>query len=970
MDDNTNGEPPVVTTLNDAVADRFRLLVEAVGDYGIFMLDPAGNVFSWNPGALKTSGYQSEEIIGQHFSCLYIAEDVAAGKPQRGLQIALAEGRFEEEGLRLRKDGAPFWAITTITNIHDSTGQHIGFANVTRDITERKRAEEALREGQEHIRQVLNTANDPFIAMDAAGRITDWNKQAEVTYGWPRAEAIGRNLADTIIPPQHRGAHLRGLERFLATGQGSILNQRIEITASHRDGREFPVELVVWPVQVGETYSFNAFVRDITGRKQTEEAQRERVRCAAMSGDIGLALIGTETLRDMLQRCAESMVRNLNAAFARIWTLNEAENMLELRASAGMYTHIDGPHGRVPVGQFKIGLIAHERRPHLTNAVVGDPRVGDQDWAVREGMVAFAGYPLLVADRLIGVAALFARQTLSDATMQALAAVADQIALGIDRRLAEKAMRAAQQRLQHVVDSSPAVLYTVEIEKDQLRGISWMSDNIVDMLGYPVSETHGADWWMAHVHPDDVQAIIDTVHQELFGKGFTAYEYRFQHRDSSYRWVRSEIRLLCDSAGKPIEAVGSWSDITERKAAEEVHSKVQERLNGLFNSSGDGMVYTTLDGLILDANNAYCQLTGYSRDELINLRRYQDFTPPQFHEAEAARIESILRTGNTEEYEKEYQRKDGKLVSVSVTAFTVKNRQDHSVGLARIVKDITERKQLEEQYRQAQKMEAVGRLAGGVAHDFNNLLTVINGYSGMVIGRLSAGDPARKMLQQVVAAGDRAAGLTRQLLAFSRKSIIEPKILDLKAVVADVDKMLRHIIGEDILMTVVSDPEVGAVKADAGQIEQVILNLVVNARDAMPTGGQLTIEVRNAVLDESYTRDHVDVLPGGYVLLAVTDTGCGIDEKTMANIFEPFFTTKGEHGTGLGLATVHGIVKESGGHVAVYSEAGHGTQGLRIKVFRAYRLMSEISSLDTCCTEGVVRKMRSHKNAAFEAQRR
>jgi two-component system, cell cycle sensor histidine kinase and response regulator CckA len=299
--------------------------------------------------------------------------------------------------------------------------------------------------------------------------------------------------------------------------------------------------------------------------------------------------------------------------------------------------------------------------------------------------------------------------------------------------------------------------------------------------------------------------------------------------------------------------------------------------------------------------------------------------PPEQHEEYLAMMARAKKGEPVAAFGTVRRRKDGTLIDVSLSAAAIEVQPGHVTGTTKISHDISKIKRLEEQFRQAQKMEAVGRLAGGVAHDFNNLLTVINGYGEMVMNRLPAGDPARDMLRQVVAAGDRAAGLTRQLLAFSRKSIIEPRILDLKVVVADVDKMLRRLIGEDIEMAVVSDPEVGAVTADAGQIEQVIVNLVVNAGDAMPKGGRLTIEVRDAVLDETYARDHPDAQAGRYVLLAVSDTGCGIDEPTMARIFEPFFTTKGERGTGLGLATVHGIVKQSGGHVAVYSEVGRGT---------------------------------------------
>jgi two-component system, cell cycle sensor histidine kinase and response regulator CckA len=240
--------------------------------------------------------------------------------------------------------------------------------------------------------------------------------------------------------------------------------------------------------------------------------------------------------------------------------------------------------------------------------------------------------------------------------------------------------------------------------------------------------------------------------------------------------------------------------------------------------------------------------------------------------------------------------------------------------------DITDRKQLEEQLRQAQKMEAVGRLAGGIAHDFNNLLMVIQGYSDLLVERLPGGDPLRRNAEQIQMASQRASSLTRQLLAFSRKQMLAPKILNVQSVVAEMEKILRRLIGEDIQLETSSAPDLGLVKADRSQIEQVILNLAVNARDAMPQGGRLTIETANVVLDSSYSHPPAVLSPGRYVMLAVTDNGCGMDAETQAHVFEPFFTTKEKgKGTGLGLATVYGVVKQSGGYVWVYSEPGRGT---------------------------------------------
>jgi len=324
-------------------------------------------------------------------------------------------------------------------------------------------------------------------------------------------------------------------------------------------------------------------------------------------------------------------------------------------------------------------------------------------------------------------------------------------------------------------------------------------------------------------------------------------------------------------------------------------------------------------------NPQVSSITGYSPEE-----HYAD---PDLllrivHSDERVLMEAILRgecpTGNMATMR--WVHKNGALIWIEQHHVLVHGPGGVLLAIEGIARDITERKHLEEQFRQAQKMEAIGRLAGGVAHDFNNLLTVINGYSAQTLSELKKTDPLFEDIEEILKAGERAATLTRQLLAFSRRQVLKPETFDLNEVVADMDRMLRRMLGEDVELITVLAPALDPVHTDRGQIEQVIMNLVVNARDAMPSGGKLIIETAMANVDESYAQQHRSVVPGRYVMFAVSDSGLGMDEATQARIFEPFFTTKPlGQGTGLGLSTVYGIVQQSGGSVWVYSELGKGT---------------------------------------------
>jgi two-component system, cell cycle sensor histidine kinase and response regulator CckA len=525
------------------------------------------------------------------------------------------------------------------------------------------RSEMRLRQLERWFADDMDEVAAAVVAADHRDHVMYMNEAAEALTAWPRQQAFGRPLREVVrLERRSTGAPVAAE----ADDEGPVAYLADDTVLVDRHDRRLSADVTTSRLRDNDDGPSGTVIvmRDVSGERQGAVAM--------LTADVGMAAAQGVSLEGMLHLCAESMVRHLHAAFARIWVVNAASDMLLLRASAGQAPHSDGPHARVRVGDFEVGRIAEERTPYLSNDIANDPRVSDPAWARREGLVAFAGCPLLLDDRLVGVLAMFARHPLNRHTMSALAAIAPTVAMGIDR------------------------------------------------------------------------------------------------------------------------------------------------------------------------------------------------------------------------------------------------------------------KRLEEQLRTSQRLEAVGRLAGGIAHDFNNLLTIISGCSEVLLTSTSLDADARRLVRDVATAGERAAALTRQLLVFSRRQPAETQAVDLAALVAGTKRMLGRLIGEDILLAT-STTEPASVMADPGQLEQVVLNLAVNARDAMPDGGRLLIETGAITLDEALATALPEVTPGRYAVLSVSDTGTGMAPEVAARAFEPFFTTKepGE-GTGLGLATVYGIVRQAGGHVTLYSEPGLGT------MFRVY----------------------------------
>lgn len=623
---------------------HYRILVEGITDHAIFMLDNDGIVVSWNTGAERIKGYRADEIIGQHFSKFYSTEDIVRREPWNELEIAKSAGRFEDEGWRIRKDGSRVWASVVITALRDSDGTLIGFANLTRDITERRRMAEA-------------------------------------------EAAFVRKLEESSL---------------------ELNRDRHELQARDRE---------------------------------------DRFRQLADNIDEVFFVIDAQ-LRETLY---------INLAYEKVW--------------------------------------------------------GRSCQSVYENPKSFMD-PLPTEDRL---------------------------------------------RLQ---------------EHMSLIRRGERPDKVVFRVVQPGGTVR---WLLAHAVP--------------------------------IRNVQGEVYRIA----------GVALDITESRKAQLALEEIAARYQKLTETSFDAIAVSE-NGLIREANRGYVKMFGYDRMEEMIGRRVVDFVA----EESRPEVERRIAEGIEGTYELVGQRKDSRKILLEATGST------HTIGgrPARItaLRDMTEKRTLEDQFRQSQKMEAVGRLAGGVAHDFNNLLTVIMSYADMLLEGLSPQDPRGEDLGEIRKAAVTAASLTRQLLSFSRQQVIAPRPVNLNDIVATSEKLLKRLIGEDIELVTILTNETIVVMIDPGQLEQVIMNLAVNARDAMLPGGKLLLETSSAMMDAEFARGHWPANPGHFALLTVTDTGTGMDEATQARIFEPFFTTKEiGKGTGLGLATVYGIVKQSNGFIWVYSEPGLGT---------------------------------------------
>ncbi len=889
---------------------RYRNLFENSGDL-IQSVNAEGRFEYVNPQWRRTLGYDEQEALNMRFQDIIHPDelqhcmDIFAGL-HRGETFPQIQTVFRA------KDGRDiFIEGSTSASFHD--GQFLATQGFFRDVTERKRAEEALRESEARFKTLFESAPDTYYLNDLKGTFLDGNRASEVLTGYRREELIGENfLSINLLPLEDIRRTAKLLERSIrgeATGPD-------ELTLNRKDGSQVPIEIRTYPVRIKDQTVVLGIARDISERKRAEEALRksearyrdlvENVEELICTHDLAgnLLTVNESLVHQMGYERAEDLVgRNLSEALAP-----------DVRHQFGSYLHTITEEGRAE-GLMKVQTRSGEVKFfEYCNTL---RREGNEKPIVR------------------GVSRDVTRRLQAEEEIRKLNE-------GLEQRVVERTRELQESR--NLFRTLTAVAPVGIFRTDAAGNCVYVNERWCEIAGITKEQARG-EGWAGAIHPEDRKRVLEEWYQAAKDGSRFRSEYRFGRSDSEVRWVFGQAAIERGKKGEVTGYVGTVTDITERHQAEEALRESEERFREMAENIREVFWISNVGTTeILYISPAYEEIWGRTRASLFkNPSSFLDAIHPEDREAIRAGVERQAR-GNYESSGSEYRiiRPDGSIRWIRAHPFPVRNERGEIYRIAGIAEDITENKLAEEQLRQAQKMEAIGQLAGGVAHDFNNLLMLIGGYSELMTAQLREDDPLRNNLVEIQKATGRATSLTKQLLAFSRKQVLKPEVLDLNHVVAETEQMLGRLIRENIELTINVAPNLGRVRADRVQIEQVVMNLAINARDAMPKGGKLTVETSNIQLSESYRDRHGMVEAGSYVMLAVSDNGEGMDERTKARVFDPFFTTKEKgRGTGLGLSTVYGIVKQSGGYIWVYSEPGQGT------TFKIYlpRVPEEVESV-------------------------
>lgn len=738
-----------------------------------------------------------------------------------------------------------------------------------------------LHASEERSRFLIEGVRDYAIFMlDLAGNVETWNSGAEKIIGYNAAEAIGQNQS-LYYPPEDvaEGKPQRELEQ--AAAEGSLEEEGWRLRKS---GERFWSNGVLTALydDDGKVRGFAKVTRDLTERKRNEESLRaseERTR---------LLIEGVQDYA--------------------IFTLDLAGAVQTWNSGAQKITGYDATEaiGHNQALYYPAEDVAEGKPQRELDQAASIGSLEEEGWRVRKSGERFWSNGVLTAlfdDH--GKVCGFAKVT-RDLT---------------ERKRNEESLRASEERLRFLIEGVKD--YAIFMLDPNGNVLTWNSGAELT-FGYTAAEAIGGSYsqFFNSQPGESNQSQCQTELDRAVAEGtldITGWRFR---KDGSRFWANGILTALYNQSGE----LRGFAKITRNLTSQH---RLETLLRSVLDNTQDSIICIDLSGTIAVFNEAAVDAFGYSQAEAIG-NNLNILMPEPLDEKHDSSLGTFLHSAATNANDVAAtivcRHRDGTIFPAQITVTEIQNEIDGGRHFIGVIHDLTKQRKLEAQLHQAQKMEAFGQLAGGVAHDFNNLLTVINGYSELLISELPCSDPKVSSLEQIQRAGERGASLTRQLLAFSRQQVLEPTVLDLNALVSDMQKMLGRLVRQDILVTANLSPRLSLVKVDASQIGQVIMNLAVNAADAMPQGGKLIIETQDVELGVEYARDHPEVTPGWYVLLAMTDMGCGMTPEVRTRIFEPFFTTKGiGKGTGLGLPVVQGIVNQSRGSIDICSEVGKGT---------------------------------------------
>ncbi len=840
------------------------------------VLDDTGAILHANPRASILLGTGLPDLPGRLFSGFVHAEHQETFLDcYRSL---IETGACPSFDLQMIKHPAEtFWASVSASLDRDRQNRPIGYLVLT-DISERKTSEIQLEKNLARHHDLLDLAVDGVLLGDHEGMITQANQCMCSLLGLPRESFLGCHIS-TVRFTQESLARFPLRFDLLHKGE-TVVRERVIVRP---DGTEVPVEIRTKMMPDG---TYQSLFHDITERKKTERALEENehfLRESQRAAHIGSYATDLET---RAWKASEELYRIFGVDETYPHDLNGWATLIH-------------PESREDLFAYHLEVETEKKRFDKEYRIIR-PGTGEVRWVHGLGELEFDADMKPV--RMTG--------TIQDIT---------------DRKLAETALRDNEETYRTIFENTGTSV--ILIEEDMT--ISRANGQFIRFTGLLPEQVVGRMKWTDFAHPGDIDSMAEKHRKRREGRdmGLTTYEIRFKNRSGETRYALINVKLVPGTK----RSVASIIDITRRKEAETKLSASEEKFRTLAESSPIGIMLHQGD-LWIYANKAATEICGYSEEELVTMP-YWGFAHPDFKDL-------VRETGQKRQkgdkrvptaYEFKIICKNGEEKWVSITGSRIQYEDQPTAIIAAM--DVTERKtseeekaRLEHQLQQAQKMESIGRLAGGVAHDFNNMLGVILGHADLALMATCPDQPLYGNLAEIRKASERSAGLTRQLLAFARKQTISPKILDMNETVEGMLKMLRRLIGEDIHLVWQPGPGLWPVKMDPSQIDQILVNLCVNARDAIGGVGKMTIETGNCSLDESYAATHAGFLSGDYVKIAISDNGCGMDRETLSHIFEPFYTTKGvNQGTGLGLATVYGAIKQNNGFINAYSEPDSGS---------------------------------------------